>query len=144
MNVTLKYWTTIYISQLPGCTFEMNLILTLTIANSKSMPKTKIMKNRYSSIPMFTVVLPDIIIRICELSHVWEKKICHSNLSEFFSQTPLPPSMSQSIIRLTPVPSGALKLSEKDFFFFANKQHYQHRSVATKKKLNRILIFKRV
>jgi hypothetical protein len=38
---------------------------------------------------MFTVVLPDIIRRICELSHVWGKKICHSNLSEFFSQTPL-------------------------------------------------------
>lgn len=64
---------------------------------------------------MFTVVLPDIIRRICELSHVWGKK---SAIQTYQNSSPKPPSMSQSIIRLTPVPSGALKLSEKDFFSF--------------------------
>ena len=80
---------------------------------------------------MFTVVLPDIIRRICELSHVWGKKICHSNLSEFFSQTPLyVPIYNQT----HSCPLGCSETVRKRFFFFfANKQHYQHRSVATKK-----------
>ena len=71
--------------------------------------------------------------RICELSHVWGKKICHSNLSEFFSQTPLyVPIYNQT----HSCPLGCSETVRKRlFFFFANKQHYQHRSVATKKKV---------
>jgi hypothetical protein len=52
--------------------------------------------------------------RICELSHVWVKKICHSNLSEFFSQTPLyVPIYNQT----HSCPLGCSETVRKRFFF---------------------------
>ena len=77
---------------------------------SSTLWKKNILKRKFSN-PIFTVALPDIIRRICELSHVWGKK---SAIQTYQNSLQPPSTLPVPIYNQTPVPSGTLKLSEKE------------------------------